>query len=195
MTERLSQDEIDALLNMGLGGADPLDDIDAEPEPEPEAVAMPAPQMEQQPFAAPPDMSGGPDMSQAWATPQPSLPQKPMRKMRPSSKIENPVDVQKAAFEDFDDDEPSPETTNLETILNLKLEIRVELGKTLTTVREVLEMGPGSVLELQKLNGEAVDLLVNQRPFSKGEMIVIGENFGVRVTDILSVTEIIEALK
>jgi flagellar motor switch protein FliN len=188
MTERLSQDEIDALLNMGLGGSDPLDDVEAEPEPD--AFAMSAPQMEQQPFAAPPDMS------QAWESPQPSLPQQPMRKMRPSPKIENPVDVQKATFQDFDDDdEPSPETTNLETILNLKLELRVELGTTLTTVREVLEMGPGSVLELQKLNGEPVDLRVNLKPFSKGEMIVIGENFGVRVTDILSVTEIIEALK
>jgi len=195
MTERLSQDEIDALLNMGLGGTDPLDDVEAEPEPEPDAFAMSAPQVEQQPFAAPPGMPGSPDISQAWESPQASLPQQPMRKMRPSPKIENPVDVQKATFQDFDDDEPSPETTNLETILNLNLEIRVELGTTLTTVREVLEMGPGSVLELQKLNGEPVDLRVNQKPFSKGEMIVIGENFGVRVTDILSVTEIIEALK
>ncbi len=193
MSERLSQDEIDALLNMGLGGADPLDDI--EEEPEPEAFAMSAPKTEQQPFTEPSGMFGGQEASQGWAAPQQSLPQQPMRKMRPSSKVENPVDVQNAVFEDFDDDKTGPETTNLETILNIKLEIRVELGKTLTSVRDVLDMGPGSVLELQKLNGEPVDLLVNQKPFSKGEMIVIGENFGVRVTDILSVTEIIEALK
>ena len=87
------------------------------------------------------------------------------------------------------------DTTNLEIILNLNLEIRVQLGKTVQSVKQVLELGSGSVLELDRLNGEPVDLLVNKKYFAKGEMIVIGENFGVRVTDILSIHEIIEALR
>ena len=103
--------------------------------------------------------------------------------------------VQPAVFQPFDDEDIPAEQTNLEIILNLNLEVRVELGKTTATVGEVLKMVKNSVLELNKLNGEPVDLLVNEKPFAKGEMIVIGENFGVRVTDILTVPEIIEALR
>ena len=118
-------------------------------------------------------------------------------KMRRSAKLDEDkkTRVQKAVFQDLEPVDTEGDTTELGIILNLNLEIRVELGKTESTVAEVLEMGSGSVLELDKLNGEPVDLLVNAKQFARGEIIVIGENFGVRVTDILSVNEIIEALK
>lgn len=186
MAEGLTQEEIDALMNLGLQSAD-QDDVEELPRAKAPAKPKesPRPTKKAEPSAT----------TNAWAAPAFSTAKTPPRSMRRSSKLENPVGVQSAVFTNFDEEELSGETTNLEIILNLELEIRVELGKTATTVRDVLEMGPGSVLELQKLNGEPVDLMVNQKPFSKGEMIVIGENFGVRVTDILSITERIEALR
>lgn len=87
------------------------------------------------------------------------------------------------------------DTRNLELILDIKLEIKVELGRTSRKIRDVLELGPGSVIELDKLSGEPVDILVNDKLFAKGEVVVIDENFGVRITDILSIQERIEALK
>ncbi len=71
----------------------------------------------------------------------------------------------------------------------------MELGRTHRKIREVLELGPGSVVELDKLAGEPVDVLVNGKLFAKGEVVVIDENFGVRITDILTIEERIEALK
>jgi len=90
---------------------------------------------------------------------------------------------------------PSAEITNLELILDIPLEVKVELGRTTRKIREVLELGPGSVVELDKLAGEPVDILVNEKLFAKGEVVVIDENFGVRITDILTIEERIEALK
>ncbi|MBN2329565.1 MAG: FliM/FliN family flagellar motor switch protein [Candidatus Omnitrophica bacterium] len=173
MAEGLTQEEIDALMKLGLGQNVTVDEDDGA-------------------SAAAPDLSRI-KLEKPSASPL-SAQKRPPRKVLGSPRKQNQVHVQPAVFQSFDEGEAVSDTTNLEVILNLNLEIRVELGKTTATVRDVLEMGPGSVLELQKLNGEPVDLLVNQKPFSKGEMIVIGENFGVRVTDILSVTEIIEAL-
>ena len=85
--------------------------------------------------------------------------------------------------------------SNLELILDIQLEVKVELGRTQRKIREVLELGPGSVVELDRLAGEPVDVLVNDKLFAKGEVVVIDENFGVRITDILSIEERIEALK
>lgn len=85
--------------------------------------------------------------------------------------------------------------SNLSLILDISLEVTVELGRTHRKIREVLELGPGSVVELDKLAGEPVDVLVNGKLFAKGEVVVIDENFGVRITDILTIEERIEALK
>jgi flagellar motor switch protein FliN len=85
--------------------------------------------------------------------------------------------------------------SNLNLILDISVEVKVELGRTHRKIREVLELGPGSVVELDRLAGEPVDILVNDKLFAKGEVVVIDENFGVRITDILSIEERIEALK
>ena len=90
---------------------------------------------------------------------------------------------------------PAMEIQNLELILDVKVEIKVELGRTTRKIKDVLELGPGSVVELERLAGEPVDILVNDKLFAKGEVVVIDENFGVRITDILSIQERIEALK
>ncbi len=86
------------------------------------------------------------------------------------------------------------DSTNLELILDTSLQVRCELGRARRRIKDILELGPGSVIELNKLAGEAVDLLVNERFFSKGEVVVIDQSFGVRVTDILGIEERIELL-
>lgn len=85
---------------------------------------------------------------------------------------------------------PSPkETGNLALILDVPLQFTVELGRTKKTIKEILEFGPGSVVELDKLAGEPVDILVNGKQLAKGEVVVIDENYGVRITEILSSAE------
>lgn len=75
--------------------------------------------------------------------------------------------------------------TNIDFIADVPLQITVELGRTRKLIREILDLVPGSVVELDKLAGEPVDILVNGRLIAKGEVVVIDENFGVRVTDII----------
>ena len=71
-------------------------------------------------------------------------------------------------------------------LLDIPLQVTVELGRTKRSVKDILELVSGSIIELDKLAGEPVDILVNSRLIAKGEVVVIDENFGVRITDILS---------
>ena len=89
---------------------------------------------------------------------------------------------------------PTSAPPNLDLIMDIGLDIRVELGRTNMKIRDVLNLGGGSVVELDKLAGEPVDLLVNDVIFAKGEVVVIDENFGVRITDILTLQERIKTL-
>lgn len=73
----------------------------------------------------------------------------------------------------------------LATLYDLTLPIAIELGRTSMTVQEVLGLGRGSVIELDRLAGEPVDIIVGDRRFAEGEVVVLGENFGVRITRIL----------
>jgi flagellar motor switch protein FliN/FliY len=74
---------------------------------------------------------------------------------------------------------------NIGLLMDVPLKLTVELGRTSRTVKEILALAPGSVVELDKLSGEAVDILVNEKLIAKGEVVVIDENFGVRITEIL----------
>ena len=76
---------------------------------------------------------------------------------------------------------------NMGIIMDVPLEITVELGRTHKKISEILEFSPGTVLELDKLAGEPIDILVNGKFVAKGEVVVIDENFGIRITDIISV--------
>jgi flagellar motor switch protein FliN/FliY len=102
-----------------------------------------------------------------------------------SGKIRESVNVQPASFENFDEDLISFERKNISIIMDVPLEVTVELGRTKKYIREILEFGPGSIIELDKLAGEPVDILVNGKAIAKGEVVVIDENFGVRITDII----------
>ena len=85
---------------------------------------------------------------------------------------------------------PSPqETGNISLIMDVFMEMTVELGRTRKLIKEILSMGEGTIIELDKLAGEPVDILVNHKLIAKGEVVVIDENFGVRVTEIVSPLE------
>lgn len=106
------------------------------------------------------------------------------------------VEVQQAQFANFEAPSLSQnESRNLNLLLDIPLQVTVELGRTKRTVKEILELTSGSIIELDKLAGEPVDILVNNRHVAKGEVVVIDENFGVRITDILSQAERINNLR
>ena len=84
---------------------------------------------------------------------------------------------------------------NLSLILDIPLRVTVELGRTKMPVSELLNLTQGSVIELTKLAGEPMEVLVNDKLIARGEAVVVNEKFGVRLTDIISPTERIEQLK
>lgn len=102
---------------------------------------------------------------------------------------EEEVGVQKAEFPGFDEEEEQALPQNMELIKDVPLQVTVRLGKSRMTIEEILDLGEGSIIELDKLAGETVDLLVNGKLVAKGEVVVIDENFGFRVKDIVSPRE------
>lgn len=87
------------------------------------------------------------------------------------------------------------ESQNLDFILDIPLQVSVEIGRTRMLVNELLQLGQGSVVELDKLAGEPVEILVNQKLIARGEVVVVNEKFGVRLTDIISPLDRIKQLK
>jgi flagellar motor switch protein FliN/FliY len=83
----------------------------------------------------------------------------------------------------------------LDMLLDVPLEVNVELGRTRMTIQDLLQLGPGSVIELDKVAGEALDILVNGRLVARGEAVVVNDKFGVRITDIVSPQERIQRLR
>jgi flagellar motor switch protein FliN/FliY len=88
-----------------------------------------------------------------------------------------------------------PAGGNIGLLLDVPLKLTVELGRTTKLVKEILALAPGSVVELDKLAGEAVDILVNEKLIAKGEVVVIDENFGVRITEIINPEERLTAVQ
>ena len=83
---------------------------------------------------------------------------------------------------------------DIEFLLDIPLEITVELGRTRMLIKDLLQLGQGSVVELEKLAGEPMEILVNNRLIARGEVVVVNEKFGVRLTDIIGPTERIKQL-
>ncbi|MCL1884789.1 MAG: flagellar motor switch phosphatase FliY [Defluviitaleaceae bacterium] len=97
-----------------------------------------------------------------------------------------PQNVQAAQFVPFDQQEVYQQKENMGIIMDVPLEISVELGRTHKKISEILEFSPGTVLELDKLAGEPIDIIVNGKFVAKGDVVVIDENFGIRITEIIS---------
>lgn len=107
----------------------------------------------------------------------------------------NPT-IQSASFSNFGEPElPKKEKQNLDMLLDIPLKVTVELGRTQRTIQDILKLSSGSIIELDKLAGEPVDIHVNDKLIAKGEVVVIDENFGVRVTDIVSQSDRLKKLK
>lgn len=96
------------------------------------------------------------------------------------------VDVQTPQFQTFDTRQKVYPKENMDLLMDVSLEVSVELGRTTRKIKEILEFGPGSIIELSRLVGEPVDVLVNGKFVANGEVVVIDENFGIRITDIIN---------
>ncbi len=101
----------------------------------------------------------------------------------------NPPSVQSIQYPNLGVGVAASEQGNIGLIMDVFMEMTVELGRTKKTIKDILGLGEGTIIELDKLAGEPVDILVNHKPIAKGEVVVIDENFGVRVTEILPAIE------
>ena len=87
------------------------------------------------------------------------------------------------------------QSRRIDLLLDVPLELSVELGRTRMSIQELLSLGPGSVIELDKVAGEPLDILVNNRLVARGEAVVVNDKFGIRITDIVSPAERISRLR
>lgn len=124
-----------------------------------------------------PSMQGGMPMGQGFMSQQPQ------------------VGIKGVAFPSLATAGPASGNTNLNLLMDVQMALTVELGRTKMYIKDILGLGEGSIIELDKLAGEPVDLLVNGKLIAKGEVVVIDENFGVRVTDIVSPQDRIKSEK
>ena len=170
-------------INNQSGGAE------SEPAPQP----TPQPQSASQPQA---QQSGSADMSQQMAPQmdtsqmgmnqmgmgQMGMPQMNMNQMG----MQQAMNIQPAQFQNFASDfNPMQSQENIGLIKDVPLEVTVELGRTSKSIAEILDFAPGTIIELDKIAGEPIDVLVNGKFVAKGEVVVIEESFGVRVTEII----------
>jgi len=168
-----AKDLVKTLKSHMMGDEDPILGAPPPPPPKPASPQPAAPQpvatqpMEAQPMYAQPQT--------VYAQPQPTAQPAPM-----------PQNVQAAQFVPFDVNEVYQQKENMGIIMDVPLEISVELGRTHKKISEILEFSPGTVLELDKLAGEPIDIIVNGKFVAKGDVVVIDENFGIRITEIIS---------
>lgn len=149
-----------------------------------------APQSAPAPAPAPPPPQPTPAAPPPQPMPQPMPPQgmeyqyqQPMPMYQPQ---QPPVNVQAAQFTSFAGAfPPSYSSENIDIIMDVPLEVTVELGRTHKSIKDILEFTPGTIIELNKIAGEPIDVLVNGKYVAKGEVVVIEESFGIRITEIV----------
>ena len=137
-----------------------------------------------------PDTPGGVSDSREYATGSQGV---PAREERPAAspmprEEKRGMDLKSVKFESFDDarDESAGKQQNIDLIIDVPLQVTVVLGKCRKSIKEILEMDMGSVVVLDRLAGEMVDVLVNGKIFAKGEVVVIDDNYGIRITEMMS---------
>lgn len=162
----------------------------AAPEPAPVAAApapaAPAPQPAAPQYAAPPQPQyAAPPMGAQPVYAPPAY---------ANNVVSSGVPVQNAQFAPLTNEPVEVNAANISLIQDVPLQVTVELGRTKKSIREILEFSTGSIIELDKLAGEPVDIHVNGQLTAKGEVVVIDENFGVRITEIVSPMERVQSL-
>ncbi len=122
---------------------------------------------------------------------EPAIPNLPVSE----SSLSDPVSAQPLAFSQLTSQGTDVAPQSLDLILDVTIELTVELGRKSMLIKDILSLGPGSIVELNKLAGEPVDLLVNNKLLARGEVVVINENFGIRIIDIVGPAQRIKNLK
>ncbi|MCI8495460.1 MAG: flagellar motor switch phosphatase FliY [Lachnospiraceae bacterium] len=136
-------------------------------------------QPQAQPMGGAQPMMGMPMMGQ----PMMGMPMNDMSQMY----AQQPVNVQPAQFQTFAGDfNPITQQENIGLIMDVPLDVSVELGRTSKSIQDILEFAPGTIIELNKIAGEPIDVLVNGKYVAKGEVVVLEESFGVRITEIIN---------
>jgi flagellar motor switch protein FliN/FliY len=107
----------------------------------------------------------------------------------------DPTIARPVQFQQFAEGSSAESAANIDLLMDVNLKVSVRLGQATMSIRDILELGPGFVIELDKLAGEPVDILVNDKPIARGEVVVVDENFGVRVVDIISPAKRVSALR
>jgi flagellar motor switch protein FliN/FliY len=179
------------------------------PQPQMQQMPVPQPQMQQMPMQQP--------QMQQMPMQQPQMQQMPMQPMQqpgyyypqqPQSPnfsgpmgnmVNSPtsVNVKRAKFPDFsqqDNGVASLNSVNMGMLMNVPLDVSVEIGKTRRPIKEIAEFGQGTVIELEKQAGAPVDIIVNGQLLAHGDVVVIGDNFGVRITEIVGTKELMDSL-
>ena len=183
----IAKEMVDNLMSGGMTQEEP-----PAPVPQPQAV-MPQPQAVAPQMAAPQQQQ---PMASQMPVQQPVYAQQPMYAAAPMEARVGPnVPVQPVQFSPLVQSAMPVNDANIGLILDVPLQVTVELGRTKKLIKDVLELSTGSVIELDRLAGEPVDVLVNGKLLAKGEVVVIDENFGVRVTDIVSSVERVRNLQ
>ena len=179
----IATEMVDALMNSSAA-----EEEEAAPPPPPPPAPSVAPPPPPPPAAAPPPPSpaAAPPPPMPQAAPMPVAAQ-PMYGQQ--ARVAAGIPVQPAQFTPLATAPLQVNDANIGLILDVPLQVTVELGRTKKSIKDVLELTNGSIVELDKLAGEPVDIHVNGKFLAKGEVVVIDENFGVRITDIVSPEE------
>ncbi len=104
-------------------------------------------------------------------------------------------EIDQHEFNDLQDENQQSVSREIDFLLDIPIEISVQLGASKMLIKELLQLGQGSVIELEKLAGEPMEIMANHRLIARGEVVVVNEKFGVRLTDIISPTERLSNLK
>ncbi len=110
----------------------------------------------------------------------------PQEDIKAESVVNNKPVASNAGFEEFKAEEPSQEEASLNMLDDVTLDVKIELGRTHMDIKRILALGEGSIVELDKLAGDPCDILINEKLVARGEVLVLNENFSVRVTDIVT---------
>jgi len=105
------------------------------------------------------------------------------------------VSADAASFDELTDDSIPGTDVNLDVVLDIPVNLSMEIGRTKISIRNLLQLNQGSVVELERLAGEPMDVLVNGTLIARGEVVVVNEKFGIRLTDIISPAERVKKLK
>jgi flagellar motor switch protein FliN/FliY len=93
--------------------------------------------------------------------------------------------IKKVGYPTFKNTGTNKSGNSIEILMDIPMKVVVELGRATLTIKDILELGPGSIVELDKLSGEPVDIIVNGKLMAKGEVVVIDENFGIRISNVV----------